>query len=143
MQYKVSCCVQVLPCKPPLFQPESSCISQDIASLHEYLPEEIIPGTLVSKLLLCNTICPELVVTNALDLALAKHVQTSSCSDPLVLHAIDSLQKSSPLFPCSALMDWTFEGGHLYYKGQMYIPPAARHTLVTSLHNSPALGHVG
>ena len=90
-----------------------------------------------------SMICPELVVINTLDLALAKHIQTSSCSDPLVLWAIKSLQEGSPLFPHSALADWTFEGGHLYYKRRMYIPPVARHTLVNSLHSSPTLGHAG
>ena len=88
-------------------------------------------------------ICPELMIINALDLTLAKHVQTSSCSNPLVLCTINSLQKGSPLFPCSTLVDWMFEGDHLYYKGWMYIPPPACHTLVTSLHNSPTLGHAG
>ena len=64
-----------------------------------------------------SAICPELVVINALDLALVKHVQTSSHSDPLVLHAINSLQEASPLFSHFTLTDWTFKGGHLYYKG--------------------------
>ena len=90
-----------------------------------------------------STIYPEPVVINALDLALARHVQTSSHSNPLVLRAIKSLHEGSPLFPHSALADWTFEEGHLYYKGRMYIPPAARHTLITSLHNSPTLSHAG
>ena len=54
---------------------------------------------------------------NALDLALAKHIQTLSHSDPLVLWAIKSLQEGSPLFSCSTLADWTFEEGHLYFKG--------------------------
>ena len=45
-----------------------------------------------------SVICLELVVINALDLALTKHIQASSHSDPLVLHAIKSLQEGSPLF---------------------------------------------
>ena len=90
-----------------------------------------------------SAIYPEPVVINTLDLALARHVQTLSHSDPLVLRAIKSLHEDSPLFPHSALVDWTFEGGHLYYKGRMYIPPAACHTLITSLHNSPTLSHTG
>ena len=90
-----------------------------------------------------TAICPEPVIINTLDLALARHIQTSSLSDPLVIQAIKSLQEGSPLFPCSTVKDWTFKGGHLYYKGRMYIPPTAQHTLVTSLHNSLALGHAG
>ena len=88
-------------------------------------------------------ICPEPIVINALDLTLAKHILTSSASDPLVLRAINSLKEGSPLFPCSTVKDWTFKKGHLYYKGWMYILPTACHTLVTSLHNSPTLGHAG
>ena len=90
-----------------------------------------------------SAIYPEPVVINALDLALTRYVQTSSHSDPLVLCAIKSLQEGSPLFPHSALVDWMFEGGHLYYKEWMYIPPTAHHTLVTSLHSSPTFGHAG
>ena len=90
-----------------------------------------------------SAICPKPVVINALDLAFAKHIWTSSSSDPLVLCAINSLKEGLPLFSCSTVKNWTFENGHLYYKGRMYIPPAARHTLVISLHNSPTLGHAG
>ena len=87
-------------------------------------------------------ICPEPAVIGALDLALARHIQASSTSNPLVLQAIENLCTDSLLFPCSSVKDWTYEGGHLYYKGWMYIPPNARHTLVSSLHSSPTLGHV-
>ena len=90
-----------------------------------------------------SAICPKPVVIYALDLALTKHIQSLSCSDPLVLHAIKSLQEGFSLFPHSALMDWMFEEGHLYYKGKIYIPPTAHHTLVESLHNFPTLSHTG
>ena len=46
-------------------------------------------------------ICLELVVINTLDLALTCHIQSSSQSDPLVLKAIEGLQKGSSLFPAS------------------------------------------
>ena len=90
-----------------------------------------------------TTICPEPVVIGALDLALARHIASSLTSDPLVLRAIENLHMGSPLFPRSSVKDWTYEGGHLYFKGRMYIPPDARHTLVSSLHSSPTLGHAG
>ena len=88
-------------------------------------------------------ICPEPAIIRALDLALAKHVQTSSSSDPLVLRAIKNLQANTLLFPRSSIKDWTYEGGHLYYKSRLYIPPDAQHTLVSSLHSSLALEHAG
>ena len=88
-----------------------------------------------------TAICPEPVVIRALDLTLARHIASSSTSNPLVLHTIENLHAGSPLFPRSSVKDWTYEGGHLYFKGQMYIPPDAHHTLVSSLHSSPTLGH--
>ena len=61
-------------------------------------------------------IVPDLVIIQALDLSLVCHIQSSSSSDPLVLKAIQAMQDGSPLFPRSALTDWTFEDGHLYFK---------------------------
>ena len=63
------------------------------------------------------TICPELAIIGALDLSLAHHIQNSSSSNPLVLQAIENLHTNTPLFPRSSVKDWTYEGGHLYYKG--------------------------
>ena len=88
-------------------------------------------------------ICLEPMVIGALDLALVRHITSSSTSNPLVLRAIESLHAGSPLFPHSSVKDWTYEGGHLYFKGRMYIPPDTCHTLVSSLHSSPTLGHAG
>ena len=65
-------------------------------------------------------IVPEPVVIQALDLTLTCHIKSSSSSDPLVLKAIQAVQKGFPLFPCSVLANWTFEDGHLYFKGRMY-----------------------
>ena len=90
-----------------------------------------------------TTICPEPMIIGALDLTLARHITSSSTSNPLVLRAIENLCIGSPLFPCSSVKDWTYEGGHLYFKGRMYIPLDACHTLVSSLHSSPTLGHAG
>ena len=61
-------------------------------------------------------IVPDPVVIQALDLTLTHHIKSSSSSDPLVLKVIQAIQDGSPLFPCSALTDWTFEDGHLYFK---------------------------
>ena len=70
-------------------------------------------------------IVPDPVVIQALNLSLVCHIKSSSSSDPLVLKAIQAMQDGSPLFPCSALTDWTFEDSRLYFKGWMYVPPAA------------------
>ena len=69
------------------------------------------------------SICPEPVVIQALDLALARKIRSSTESDPLVLRALEGLKVGSPLFPRSSMNDWHMTNGHLYFKGRMYIPP--------------------
>ena len=88
-------------------------------------------------------ICPEPAIIGALDLALAQHIQASSISNPLVLQAIENLRSDSPLFPRSSVKDWMYEGGHLYYKGRMYIPrlphkPCPGSSLGLLLHQPPS-----
>ena len=90
-----------------------------------------------------SPICPDPVVILALDTSLARHIKQSSANDPLVLRAIQNISDGSPLFPRSKLLDWTLDNGHLYYKGRMYVPPSARHSLVSALHESPMSGHGG
>ena len=90
-----------------------------------------------------TAIVSEPAIINALDLTLAQHIQSSSSSDPLVLRAIQNLSANTPLFPRSTLADWTFDNGHLYYKGRMYVPPPARSSLLHSIHSSPLSGHLG
>ena len=63
--------------------------------------------------------------------------------DHLILKAIQAVQDSSSLFLHSALSGWTFKDSHLYFRGCMYIPPSAHHSLVSSLHESPTMGHAG
>ena len=69
------------------------------------------------------SICPVPVVIQALDLALAWKIRSSTESDPLVLRALEGLKVGSPLFPRSSMNDWHMTNGHLYFKGRMYIPP--------------------
>ena len=90
-----------------------------------------------------TSIIPEPAVINALDLTLARHIQSSSSTDPLVLRAIQNLSDDTPLFPRSSLADWTFDNGHLYYRNRMYVPPPARSSLLHSIHSSPLSGHLG
>ena len=43
-----------------------------------------------------TAICPEPAVIRALDTSLARHIQNSSMSDPLVLRAIENLRSNTP-----------------------------------------------
>ena len=90
-----------------------------------------------------TAICLEPVIIQALDLALAWKIQSSTKSDPPVLQALEGLKVCSPLFPCSSMDDWHMTNGHLYFKGCMYIPPHEQQAIVRSIHDSPTTGHAG
>jgi hypothetical protein len=90
-----------------------------------------------------TSIVPSPAIINALDLSLVRHIQSSSASDPLVLRAIQNLSQETPLFPRSALTDWTFNNGNLYYKHRLFVPPSARLQILHSIHSSPLSGHLG
>ena len=90
-----------------------------------------------------TSICPEPIIIQALDLALAWKIQSSTKSDPLVLQALESLKMGSPLFPHSSMNDWHMTNGHLYFKGRMYIPPHERQATTWSIHDFPTTGHAG
>ena len=68
-------------------------------------------------------ICPEPIIIQVLDLALAQKIRSSTQSDPLVLQALEALKLGSLLFPHSSMNDWHMTNGHLYFKGCMYISP--------------------
>ena len=88
-------------------------------------------------------ILPDPMVVNSLDLTLARHIKSSSTSDPFVLKALAALDKGSPLFTRASLSDWSFNNGHLYFCNHMFVPPSARSTLLHSIHSSPLSGHMG
>ena len=89
------------------------------------------------------TLLPDNLFISAIDTALVDKITSSSQTDPLVVAALQNLSHGSPLFPCSSLSDWHFNGSQLYFKNRLYIPASARHDLVSSVHTSLALGHGG
>ena len=88
-------------------------------------------------------ILPDPMVINTLDLTLARHIKSSSASDPFVLKALATLDEGSPLFTCTSLSDWSFDNGHLYFRNRMFVPPSAHSALLHSIHSSPSSGHMG
>ena len=86
---------------------------------------------------------PDDLFIYAIDVALLDKITSSTPSDPLVLDALHGLSTGSPLFPHSSLTDWSFSDSKLYFKNCLYIPPAAHHDLVSSVHSSLASGHGG
>ena len=89
------------------------------------------------------TVLPDDLFIHAIDVALVDKISSSSLSDPLVVSALQGLSVGSPLFPCSSLSDWHFSDYLLYFKNCLYIPAAAHHNLVSSVHSSPAASHGG
>ena len=89
------------------------------------------------------TVLPDDLFLRAIDVALVDKISSSSSSDPLVISALQNLSVGSPLFPRSSLSDWRFSDSLLYFKNRLYIPAAACHALISSVHASPATGHGG
>ena len=87
------------------------------------------------------TVLPDDLFIHAIDTALIDKITSSSPSDPLVVSALQNLSVGSPLFPHSSLSDWHFSNSLLYFKNRLYIPTAACHALVSSIHSSPAASH--
>ena len=139
------------PCKLSRRQARWSLFLQDFDIVWKVLPgAKLAPADALSCYNQVDTsdnintaIIPEPAAINALDLTLARHIQSSSSMNPLVLCTIQNLSDDTPLFPCSSLADWTFDNGHLYYKRRMYVPPPTRSSLLHSIHSSPLSGHLG
>ena len=89
------------------------------------------------------TLLPPDLFIRTIDVALLDKITSSSSTDPLVLNALRNLSNNSPLFPRSSISDWHFTNSQLYFKNHLYIPPAAHHDLVSSVHSSPTSGHGG
>ena len=71
------------------------------------------------------SIVPDPIIINALDLELSFAITKSTPSNPFVLQVLSALKEGSPLFSCSSLSNWSFDNGHLYFKGHMFIPPSS------------------
>ena len=81
----------------------------------------------------------------AIDIALAKKISSSTAQDPIVTKALTTMNHngSQPWIPRTMVADWEFINDSLYFKHCLYIPEPAHHDLVKSLYNSPAGGHEG
>ena len=89
------------------------------------------------------TLLPDDLFICTIDTALVDKITSSTPTDLLVLNTLHSLSMGSPLFPYSSLADWHFSDSCLYFKNHLYVPSAARHDLVASVHLSLASGHRG
>jgi hypothetical protein len=138
------------PCKLSCRQARWALFLQDFDIIWKVLPgTKMAPADALSRRDYVDTsldnadtsIVPSPAIINALNLSLVRHIQSSLASDPLVLQAIQNLSEETPLFPRSALADWTFENGNLYYKHHLYVPPPAHSSLLHSIHLSPLTGY--
>ena len=76
------------------------------------------------------TLLPDNLFIYTINTALADKLTSSSVSDLLTLDTVKCLSQDSPLFPCSSVADWHFDGSYLYFKHHHYIPLAAHHNLI-------------
>ena len=89
------------------------------------------------------SIVPDPVIINALDLALSTSITQSIPSDPLILYILAGLKDGTPLLSHSTLSNWHYDNGHLYFKGQMLVPPSSHSALLHTIHSSPLSDHMG
>ena len=85
---------------------------------------------------------PHLYV-NMLDTALAEKIVESTPSDQFIIDALAAMNTTTVPLPRSQAEDWYFDQGALYYKGCLYIPEDACHSLLKSIHESLASAHGG
>ena len=76
---------------------------------------------------------------------MAKKIALSSETDPVVLTALQALDGEMPLPFRSKLIDWTYKGGILSYKDQVYVPNHLdlHRAAVAKHHDHPTTGHPG
>jgi len=91
------------------------------------------------------TLLPKTLFINLIDSSLAKKIALSSETNPVVLTALQALDGEMPLPFKSKLTDWTYKGGILSYKDQVYVPNhlELRRTAVAKHHDHPTAGHPG
>jgi hypothetical protein len=89
------------------------------------------------------TLLPDTLFARAIDFALVTKIKESTPIDPLVLSAVRALEDGKSLFPCASFSDWDYDGTNLLFKKHLYVPPAQRNEIVTSIHESPSAGHPG
>ena len=91
------------------------------------------------------TLLPPSLFINLIDTSLSHHVQSSSASDPLVLQALQSMDRSIPSAFCFHLSDWQYTERILIYKGCVYIPsdPSLWQAILAHCHDHETAGHPG
>ena len=91
------------------------------------------------------TLLPPSLFVNVIDIALSHRVQSASAGDPLVLQALQSMNKDIPLPFRSHLSDWQVNAGILTYQGHVYVPndDSLRHAILQRCHNHESAGHPG
>ena len=89
-----------------------------------------------------QVLLPDLHI-NMLDASLASKIAESTPSDQFVIDALSAMEASTVPLPRSSPEDWYFDQGALYYKGRLYVPEPARHSLVKGIHESLAGAHGG
>jgi hypothetical protein len=87
---------------------------------------------------------PDTLFASAVDIAIADALRLSDpLSDPIIRLAADALAGHISPPARSILADWRMEDDVLYYRNRAYVPPSARHHLVSLHHETSTSGHPG
>src|SRR5437588_2265374 len=87
---------------------------------------------------------PDTLFASAVDLAIADALRLPDpLSDPIIRLAADALAGHISPPARSTLADWRMEDDILYYRNRAYVPPSARHQLVSLHHETSTSGHPG
>ena len=91
------------------------------------------------------TLLPPFLFVNLIDTFLSHHIQSSSTSDPLILQALQSMDRSIPPAFCSCLSHWQYTEGVLTYRECVYIPfdPSLCRAILAHCHDHETVGHPG
>ena len=91
------------------------------------------------------TLLPPSLFINMIDVALSHRIGSASAGDPLVLQALQSMNKDIPLPPHSCLSDWQVKAGILTYQCRVYVPndKPLCHSILQRCHDHETAGHPG
>ena len=91
------------------------------------------------------TLLPPSMFVHVIDATLSHCITSASSDNPLVLQALQSMNKDIPPAFCSCLSDWQITKGVLTYKGHIYVldDDNLHHTILLCHHDHKTAGHPG
>ena len=91
------------------------------------------------------TLLPEHLFISVTDTELVDQIKAVHAKDQVVIDALAAAKEGTPLPMKSALSDWKFEDGLVFFRNRCYIPPDPdlRRKVVARYHDLRPMGHPG